>query len=50
MKKYLRLIRKHTMKMYGGMEVQLHALLTSELDGSERSVWHPAAVFMVLVG
>jgi hypothetical protein len=31
------LTKHHAMKMYGRVEVQLHALLTSELDGGEWS-------------
>jgi hypothetical protein len=31
------LISSHAMKMYEGMEVQVHAFLTSELGGGEKS-------------
>jgi len=31
----MHLIKYHAIKMYGGVEVQLHASLTLTLDGSE---------------
>jgi hypothetical protein len=34
-KLFLCLIKYHTMKMDGGVEVQLHAFLTLALDGGE---------------
>jgi hypothetical protein len=37
----LSLITQHAVKMYGGLEVQLHVLLTSELDGGEWSASRP---------
>jgi len=33
-------LKYHTMKMYGGVEIKLHAFLTSGLDGSEWSASH----------
>jgi hypothetical protein len=33
--KSLDLSKYHAMKMYGGMEIQLHECLTSTLDGGE---------------
>jgi hypothetical protein len=33
------------MKMFGGVEVQLHAFLTSKLDGGEYSASHPGSRF-----
>jgi len=39
--KSLYLIKLHTMKTYGGMEVYPHAFLTSVLDGGEWSASHP---------
>jgi len=36
-KNYLRLIKLHAVKTYWGMNVKLHALLTSALDGDEWS-------------
>jgi len=41
MKTYPALHKHHTMKMYGGMEVELHEFLTLGLDGGERSASHP---------
>jgi hypothetical protein len=35
------LTKHHTMKMYWGVEVELHVLLTSALDGGEWSVLRP---------
>jgi hypothetical protein len=38
---FLWLIKVHTTKSYGGVEVQPHAFLTVILDGSERSASSP---------
>jgi len=35
------LIKYHTMKTYGGVEVQLHSFITLALDGDEWSAWCP---------
>jgi hypothetical protein len=35
------LTKHHTMKMHGGVEVQLHAFLTSAVDGDDWSASRP---------
>jgi hypothetical protein len=41
MKLSLCLVKYHAMKTYVGMEVQLHTLLTSAIDGGKWSVSRP---------
>jgi len=41
MKRIICLIKHHTMKTCGGMEVQLHEFLTSALDGGDWSASPP---------
>jgi hypothetical protein len=43
------LIKHHTMKTYGGVEVERHALVTSTFDGDEWSASHPCR-FILLDG
>jgi hypothetical protein len=38
---FLELKQAHAMQTYGGVEVQLHELLTATIDGAEWSASHP---------
>jgi hypothetical protein len=42
--KVVPVLKPHAMNGYGGVEVQLHTLLTSVLDGGEKSSSHPTAL------
>jgi len=41
------LLKHHTTKMYGWVEVQIHAVLTSALGGGEWSISHPGHFALV---